>query len=718
MKTYYHSFTAILFTLIFMTHLQLEAQQNLRPLKQYLYPAPPVAASRPVEFHEFGNTRIDPYFWLNDRNNPEVMAYLNAENEYCNLVMKENEPLQEEIFNELKSRIKEEDMSVKIPNNGYYYFTRTLKGKQYPLYFRQKLSSSAEEELIFDVNAMAEGQSAFIFNDYEVSPDNNFAAYTYNTTGSFAEFTLKIRDLRSGKDLPDQLENVQSFTWAADSKTLFYTIGNESLRPYKVLRHIAGTLEKDTPVFEENDELLNVSVSKTLSNDYILIESASFTTSEVRMLKSDQPNGNFQVFIPREKDVMYGVEHHKDLGFYVYYKSPRSKNGMIYLAPFGKFSDPKQWKVIFPHDEKVKIENYEVFENHLIVQIRNNGLTGLRIYNLDGSKFHNVAFPEPVYVVSTYSNPEYSQKVLRYSYSSLNRPTTIYQIDMDTHEVQILKIQDIPSGFDPDKYVVERRFARASDGSEVPMAILYKKGLELNGSNPALLYGYGAYGYSTDAWFRTSILSLVDRGFVYAIAQVRGGSEMGEQWYEDGKLMKKKNSFTDFIACAQFLVDNKYSQPKKFGIMGGSAGGLLVAAALNLQPEFFGAVIADVPFVDVINTMLDKTLPLTTQEYEQWGNPNKNEDYFYILSYSPYDNIKPAHYPPILATAGLNDSQVRYHEPAKWVAKLRANNTGDNIILLKTNMESGHGGATGRYDALRELAFEWVFLLRALTAQP
>ena len=683
-------------------------------MNKNLYPAPPVAPTRPVTFSEFGNKRVDPWFWLRDKNNPEVIEYLKAENAYCDTVMADTRELQEQIFNEIKNRIKEDDESVHIPKNGYLYYNRTIKGKQYPVYLRQKADGGAEE-VLFDVNQMAEKQPAFLFEEYEISPDNRYAAYTYNTTGSYAEFSLKIRDLTTGTDLPYQIDKVQSFAWAADSKTIFYVIGNESLRPYKVLRHQINKPENDVPVYEEKDELFNVSIGKTASEDYLVISSSSFTTTEARLLKANQTEGSFAVFAPRKKGIRYSVEHHREKGFYIYYQDEQLKNGRILLAPERIPSDPATWKEIIAHDPSTKIQGMDIFQKHLVLFTRSNGLTGIKIYTPDGQLRHEIRFPEPVYTVSPQSNPEYTQEVYRYSYASLNRPTTVYEISLDDFSTKILKQQEIPSGFNPDDYTVERAFATAPDGTKVPMALLYRKGLKKDGSHPALLYGYGAYGYSTDAWFRPSVFSLVDRGFVYAIGQVRGGSEMGEQWYEDGKLMKKKNSFTDFIACAEYLIENKYTTPRRLGIMGGSAGGLLVGATVNMRPDLFGAVVAAVPFVDVINTMLDESLPLTTQEYEQWGNPHEEEAYRYILSYSPYDNIRDTVYPHILATAGLNDSQVLFHEPAKWVAKLRATTKGNNIILLKTNMESGHGGATGRYDSLKETAFEYAFLIKALT---
>ncbi len=703
-----------IYLLSLFSFIACNPKSKMQPMNKSLYPPPPIAPARPITFSEFGNKRVDPWFWLRDKNNPEVIEYLKAENAYCETVMADTRELQEQIFNEIKNRIKEDDESVHIPQNGYLYYSRTIKDKQYPVYLRQK-AGGGPEEVLFDVNQMAEKQPAFLFEEYEISPDNRYAAYTYNTTGSYAEFSLKIRDLTTGTDLPYQIDKVQSFAWAADSKTIFYVIGNESLRPYKVLRHQIHKPENDMPVYEEKDELFNVSIDKTASEDYLIISSSSFTTTEARLLKATQTEGSFAVFTPRKKGIRHSVDHHREKGFYIYYQDEQMKNGRILLAPEKIPSDPAAWKEIIAHDPSTKIQGMDIFQKHLVLFTRSNGLTGIKIYTPDGQLRHEIRFPEPVYTVSPQSNPEYTQEVYRYTYASLNRPTTVYEIRLDDFSTKILKQQEIPSGFNPEDYTVERAFATAPDGTKVPIALLYRKGLKKDGSHPALLYGYGAYGYSTDAWFRPSFFSLVDRGFVYAIGQVRGGSEMGEQWYEDGKLMNKKNSFKDFIACAEYLIENKYTTPRRLGIMGGSAGGLLVGATVNMRPDLFGAVVAAVPFVDVINTMLDESLPLTTQEYEQWGNPHEEEAYRYILSYSPYDNIRDTVYPHILATAGLNDSQVLFHEPAKWVAKLRATTKGNNIILLKTNMESGHGGATGRYDSLKETAFEYAFLIKALT---
>lgn len=674
------------------------------------FPPPPVAVQKPDTFMEFGTKRIDNYFWLKEKNNPAVINYLKDENTYCDTVMSHTKILQETLFTELKNRIKEADQSVPALENGYYYYSRTLKDRQYPVYCRKQGDTTATEEVVFDVNKMAEGEKAYIFSGYEVSPDNHLAAFSFNTTGSYAEFRLKIKNLSTGELLDDEMTGISSFTWANDNKTLFYTTISSSLRPDKVFAHTLGDKKPDQLIYEEKDELFNAGVSKSITKDYIFITSESFNTSEVRLIPAGNPRSAPKIFLPRKTNVEYEVGHHKSC-FYIRYKDPVVKNGLVYSAPLSGYESMSSWKVVVGHDPAVKIQGISVFESFMALQVRANGLNEIRILHPESGKFKQVTFPEPVYTVSPAGTAEYTSKTFRYSYSSLNRPVTIYDYDTEKENSIQLKVQEIPGGFNPDDYVVERLWASAPDSVKVPMAVVYRKGLIRNGGNPALLEGYGSYGNNTDAGFRTSVFSLLDRGFVYGIAQVRGGSELGEEWYENGKMMKKMNTFTDFIACAGYLVKEKYTSPERLGIRGGSAGGLLMGAVVNLQPGLFHVVIAQVPFVDVINTMLDESLPLTTQEYEQWGNPHEEQAYKYIMTYSPYDNIKPAGYPNILATAGLNDSQVSYHEPAKWVAKLRATTTGTNLILLKTNMESGHGGATGRYDKLREVAFQYAFLL-------
>jgi len=674
------------------------------------YPAPPVAKKQPVTFTEFGNKRVDNYFWMRDKKDPEVIKYLEAENAYADEVMGHTKVLQETLYNEMKGRIKEQDNSVPYLDNGYWYYSRTETGKQYNIHCRKKGNLDAPEEVIFDVNAMAEGKPTFLFTGYEVSKDNRYAIYSSNTTGSFAEDDLRIRDLQTGKDLGFFVGGTQSYAWANDSKTVFFVKGNEALRPYQLYRADAFGKGNGTLVYEEKDELFNISVYKSKTNDYLMLYSGSFTTSEISLLDANNPTGTFKPFMPRKKDVEYSVYPHKSK-FFVLYKDDNSKNSMVYEAPLKGYESMSKWNILIAHDPQVKIENLDVFDNFMVVQERTEGLRKLRTITFDTYVSRWLDFPEAVYSLNLSGTPEYTSKTIRYTYTSLNRPWTTFEYDVISGQTKKLKVQEIPSGFNPDDYSVERLWATAPDGKKVPMAVVYKKDLKKDGNNPALLYSYGSYGASTEANFNSSVFSLVDRGFVYGIAQIRGGSELGEEWYEDGKLLNKKNTFTDFIACAEYLVNNKYTKPEKLAIMGGSAGGLLVGACVNMRPDLFHVVLAIVPFVDVINTMLDETLPLTTQEWEQWGNPKEEKYYKYMLSYSPYDNVKAVKYPNILATGGLNDSQVSFHEPTKFVAKLRELKKDDNITILKMNMESGHGGASGRYARLKEVAYQYAFIL-------
>ena len=702
-------FIFVPFTVFFIISSCVQ-NRTLKITDQDNFPAAPRAEIKPDTLTEFGNNRIDNYFWLKDRSDPAVSAYLESENAYFDTVMAHTKELQEKLYTEMRGRIKEDDQSVPTLENGYYYYSRTEKDKQYRVYCRKKEKLTNTEEIIFDVNKMSEGSEAYLFVGFEVSEDNRTVAFMYNTTGSYAEFKLKFRDLEKGADYDYEIDKVAGFAWANDNKTLFYVVIDESLRPYRVYRHTLNSSTPDKLIYEEKDESFNVGLQKSKNKDYIYIASASFTTTEFRVITADAPLSDYKVFRPREKDVEYFIEHHSD-SIFIKYKDKQNINSKVFLTSIENGGNIAGWKEVIRHDLEVKIQDIEVFEKFMTVFIRKNGLDGIAIYDLQNKQLKEIEFPEPVFVVNPLYTPEFSSVKCRYSYSSLNRPVTIYDYDMTANTSEKLKEQEIPSGFNPDDYTVERLWAVSADSVKVPMAVLYKKDIKIDGKNPALLSGYGSYGYNTDADFRSNIFSLVDRGFVFALGQVRGGSEMGEQWYEDGKLQKKKNSFQDFIACAELLIGQKYTSSERLAITGGSAGGLLVCAVTVMRPELFHAVIADVPFVDVVSTMLDASLPLTTQEYEQWGNPNIEEDYRYILSYSPYDNLGPGSYPNMLVTAGWNDSQVLYHEPAKWVAKLREVKQDNNIVLLKTNMESGHGGATGRYDYLKEVAFRYAFLI-------
>ena len=678
--------------------------------KQSDFPAPPVAEVIPDTFNNFGQERIDSYFWMRDKNNPKVIEYLTAENAYTDTVMASTKELQESIYNEIVGRMKEDDETYPSFRDGYFYYSRTEQGKQYRTYCRRKGTMEAPEEVIFDLNKMAEGKPAFIFRGYSISPDNSKAAYFYNETGSYAEFTLKIKDLASGQDVGFYVDGAASVAWANDSKTLFYGLTDETLRPNKIYRRMLNEPSGEL-VYEETDVRFRAYVYGSKTKEYIFIGSSSSTTSEERYIPADRPAESFKVFLPRVQDVEYSVYPHKEK-FFVRYKDKEHLNGMIYEVPLASHEDRSTWKMYLPHDSEVRVEGIDVLQDWVSLELRRNGLTEIQVKPSSGSgEAIIIAFPEPVYSAWLSGNPEYGATTFRYSYTSLNRPTTLYQYDIATGETDKLKEQEIPSGFNPDDYTVERLWATAPDGVQVPMAIVYKKGIKKDGSNPTLLYSYGSYGSSSDVNFSASMYSLIDRGFLFAIAQIRGGSDLGEQWYEDGKLLNKKNTFTDFIACSEHLIDAGYTSPEKLTAMGGSAGGLLMGAVVNERPDLYQAIVSQVPFVDVINTMLDDTLPLTTGEYEEWGNPNEEEYYNYILSYSPYDNIKAQDYPHMLVTGGINDSQVLFHEPTKYVAKLRSMKTDDNIVLLHMNMDSGHGGATGRYDGIKDTAFEFAFLL-------
>ena len=679
-------------------------------LKQSDFPAPPVAEVIPDTFSNFGQTRIDNYYWLKDKNNPKVIDYLKAENAYTDTVMASTKALQQTIYDEIIGRIKEDDESYPSFSDGYYYYSRTEKGKQYRTYCRRKGTLDAPEEIIFDVNKMAEGKPAYIFRGYSISPDNSKAAYFYNETGSYAEFIMKVKDLASGKDVGFTVNGATSVAWANDNKTLFYGIVDNTLRSYRILRQVLDGSRADL-VYEETDARFSTYVSGSKTKQYIFISSASSTTADERYIPADKPLEQFKVFLPRVQDVEYSVYPHKEK-FFVRYKDKENLNRKIYETPLTSHEDRNTWKEFLAHDKNVRIEGIDILRDYVTIELRRNGLSEIIAKPASGiGEIKTIAFPEPVYSAGLNGNPEYDATTFRYSYTSLNRPGTLYEYNIATGEAVKLKEQEIPSGFNPDDYVVERLWATAPDGVKVPMAIVYKKGLKKDGTNPALIYSYGSYGSSSDVSFSASLYSLIDRGFVYALAQIRGGSDLGEQWYEEGKLLHKKNTFTDFIACSELLVNEKYTSTNKLAAMGGSAGGLLMGAVTNMRPDLYQTIVAQVPFIDVINTMLDDTLPLTTGEYEEWGNPNEEEYYNYMLSYSPYDNIKAQNYPNMLITGGINDSQVLFHEPTKYVAKLRALKTDDNLVLLHMNMDSGHGGATGRYDGIKDTAFEFAFIL-------
>ena len=685
---------------IFMSHCTEPAKQGAMK--------PPAAKKEPRELTLHGNTRIDNYYWLSQRENPEVIRYLEEENAYTKAMMSHTDTFQEKLFKEIVGRIKQTDMSVPYKENGYFYYTRYEEGKEYPIYCRKKGDLEAAEELLLDVNKIAEGQSFCQVASLEVSEDNRMLAYSVDTV-SRRIYSIYVKNLETGEILSDVIGNTSgNFCWASDNKTIFYSTKDESLRVDKIWRHLLGTArETDEMAYNETDPTFNTYVYKCKSRKYLVIGSESTLTDEYRILESGNPNGEFAVFQPRQENLKYDIAHYEDR-FYIR-TNYQATNFRLMETPVDATA-LDNWKEVIPHREDVLLEAFDVFNGFLAIQERKNGMKTLRIFNGKDVDYY-LNFDEQAYTVTLGDNPEFDSEYVRYNYTSLTTPNSVYDYNILSRESKLLKRQEVIGGYDPDEYYTERLQAPASDGTMIPVSLVYKKGMVKDGNNPTLLYGYGSYGYSSDPYFNSVRLSLLDRGFVYAIAHVRGGEEMGRQWYEDGKLMKKKNTFTDFIACAEFLVKEKYTRPENLYALGGSAGGLLVGAVVNLRPDLFHGIVAAVPFVDVVTTMLDESIPLTTAEYDEWGNPNDSAYFFYMLSYSPYDNVKPVDYPALLVTTGLHDSQVQYWEPAKWVARMREVKSGSNPLYLWTNMEYGHGGASGRFERYRETALEYAFLL-------
>jgi oligopeptidase B len=671
---------------------------------------PPVAKSVPHKLELHGQVRSDEYYWLKERENPEVVKYLTAENEYTSAVMRHTEPLQEKLFQEFKTRIKQTDVSVPFRRDGFYYYGRTEDGKNYGISCRKKGSLEAPEEVILDVNQVCAEHKFCSVAGQNVSPDSNLLAYGIDTVGR-RFYTLRVKDLRTGKLLADQIPDVTAnVAWANDGKTLFYTKQDpETLRSYRIYRHVLGTVPtKDELVFEEKDDTFDCFVYLTKSKRYVMIVSEQTLSSEVRYIDAERPVGEFRVFLERERDHEYGVDHYGD-SFYV--RTNRgAKNFRLMKTPVTD-TDFKRWTDVIPHRDDVFIEDFEIFRDYLVVEERKDGLLQLRVRPWSGEGEHYVEFGEPAYVASPQSNYEFDTPILRYGYASMTTPSSVYDYDMRTHEKKLLKRDEVLGGFDTKNYRTERIQVTARDGKKVPVSLVYRLPFTPDGTRPLLLYGYGSYGSSTDPGFDPFRISLLDRGFVFAIAHVRGGQELGRAWYEDGKLLHKKNTFTDFIDSAEHLVRAKYADPKRVLAWGGSAGGLLVGAVVTMRPDLWAGAIAEVPFVDVVTTMLDDDIPLTTGEFDEWGDPKKKEYYDYMLSYSPYDQTRPAAYPSLLVTTGLHDSQVQYWEPAKWVARLRAVKQDDHVVMLKTEMEAGHGGLTGRDDRYRERAFRYAYLL-------
>jgi len=671
----------------------------------------PRAKRIPKEITEHGKTRTDDYFWLREKENPDVIAYLEEENAYTEAVMGGVGDLRKKLFEELKGRIKEDDVSAPYRHGDFYYYVRTEAGKQYPIFCRKHGSLEVIEEIILDENEVAVGHPFVSIAFVHVSPDHSKLAYAVDFLGN-EKHVLHIKDLTTGVLLPDTISDVDySFEWANDSKTFFYTVSDALRRPCRVLCHELGTdCVTDRMMYEDADERFSVGLSKTRSERFICIVSESKISTEVHLLSADDPTAPLVLVSAREQDHEYVVDHHGDELLITTNKD--AKNFKLVSAPVATPSQ-EHWKEVMAHREDVLIEEIDVFKDFYVVHELADALTRLRVCSFVGAEEFYIDMPEAVYAVGTGPNPEFDTHTLRLGYSSLTTPGTVYDFDIASRTRTKIKQQEVLGGYDPAAYVVERTYATADDGTNIPISLAYKKGAK-TGNNPCWLYGYGSYGISISPSFSSNVISLLDRGFVFAIAHIRGGGDGGRLWYENGKYLKKKNTFTDFIACAEHLIAEGYGAKDKLVISGRSAGGLLMGAVANMRPELFRAVIAGVPFVDVINTMMDPTIPLTVTEYEEWGNPNEQEYYDYMISYAPYENLEKKNYPNMLVTSGLNDTRVQYWEPTKWVAKLRANKTDENLLLLKTNMGAGHGGASGRYDALHEVALEYAFALRVL----
>jgi oligopeptidase B len=671
-------------------------------------PDPPVAKKMPKELTIHGDTRIDDYYWMNDRENPEVIAYLEAENAYTEAVMKHTEPLQERLFEEIKTKIKQEDESVPYRDNGYYYYTRTVPETEYYLSCRKKGTLEAPEEILLDVNKMAVGYEFFSVAGSTVSPDNKIISFGIDTV-SRRQYTVYFKNLETGEILSDVIPNTTGrVTWANDNKTVFYNLKDEvTLRSEKIMKHTLGTpVENDIEVFFEADETFNTFVYKTKSNKYLIIASVSTLTSEFRFLDADAPNGSFKVIQPRVKGLEYSIDHVDD-NFYIR-TNLNAQNFKLVKTPVNK-TGMENWVEVIPQRDDVFLEDFELFKSYLVVGERKEGITQLRIMPWNGTDYY-IDFDEEVYAVQPNVNMEFDSNVYRFSYTSLTTPNSIFDFNVETKERNLMKQTEVLGGFDKNNYETKRIYATAMDGTKIPISIVYRKGMEKNGDNPTLVYGYGSYGATMDPSFRLSILPLIDRGFVYAIAHIRGGQINGRAWYEDGKLLNKMNTFTDFNDCAQYLIDEQYTNSQKLFAKGGSAGGLLMGACINLKPDLYKGVIAAVPFVDVVTTMLDESIPLTTGEFDEWGNPKEEKYYYYMKSYSPYDNVATKDYPALLVTTGLHDSQVQYFEPAKWVAKLREFKTDKNPLIFHINMDYGHGGASGRFQWINDIALEYAFI--------
>ncbi|AMR25901.1 protease 2 [Hymenobacter psoromatis] len=676
-------------------------------------PTPPIATLKPKALVSPYGTRTDNYYWLNERENPQVLDYLKAENAYFDQQMAPVKPLEDKLFAEMKGRVKEQDESVPFRDNGYYYYTRYETGGEYPLYCRKAGSLQGTEEVLLNGNQMGQGHSYFAIGGYEVSDNNELLAFSTDTV-SRRLYTLRFKNLTTGQLYPERIVNVEgNAVWAADNQTVFYAKKDvTTLLPYQVYRHKLGTdPTQDVLVYEEKDDTFSLHVSRSKSKHYLGIELGSAFSSEYRFLDASNPTGEFTVFAPRTPDLLYDVQDANGR-FYVF-TNWEAPNFRVMAAPLTS-TGRNNWAEVIPQREDVFLEQMELFKNYLVLNEREEGIRQLRVINFKDQIGHVVDFRELAYTTFIGANPEFDTPLLRFTYTSFTTPATTYDYDMAIHKLALLKEQPVLGGFDKKNYVTERKFVTARDGKLIPIAIVYKKGFHKNGQGPVLQYAYGSYGLSMDPTFSSARLSLLDRGFAYVLCNIRGGQELGRQWFEDGRMMRKMNSFTDFIDCSEYLIKEKYTSAAKLFALGGSAGGLLMGAVVNMRPDLYKGVIAAVPFVDVVTTMSDASIPLTTGEYEQWGNPANKPAYDYMLSYSPYDNVKAHNYPNMLVITGLHDSQVQYFEPAKWVAKLRATKTDHNLLLLHTDMDAGHGGASGRFKALHDVARQYAFMFLLL----
>jgi oligopeptidase B len=692
-----------LLVLLFASLLSILAADTAAPLL-----APPVAKKVPKTTQVNGRTLVDNYFWLRDKKNPEVKAYLEAENAYTDAVMKPTEAFQKRLYDEMLGRIKETDVGVPYKKGDYFYYSRTEAGKQYQILCRKKGNLDAPEEVVLDVNELAKGQTFMALGAFAVSGDGNLLAYSTDNTG-FRQYVLGVKDLRTGKVFSDHAEKVGSVVWANDNKTLFYTVEDDAKRQYRLYRHAVRTLGPDDLVYEEKDERFDVEAGKTLSEAYIFLISGSHTTTEVRYISADQPMSDWKVMEPRKQDVEYYPDHNGD--FFYIRVNDTGRNFRLVKAPV---SDPRSqnWQEVVGHRSSIMLDDVTFFKNYYVRYERENGLPQISVTDLNSGQSKRIEFPEPAYDVSEYINREYDTAKFRYIYQSAITPESIFEYDMGNATSVLLKQKEVPGGYDRTRYQVEQIYATAADGVKIPISVVHLKGARLDGRGPLYLYGYGSYGVSSDVDFDSDLFSMVDRGVVAAVAHIRGGGELGKAWHDDGRMMHKKNTFTDFIACAEYLVARGYGSKDRLVIEGESAGGLLMGAVLNLRPDLFKAALVGVPFVDVMNTMLDESLPLTVTEFEEWGNPKEKPAFDYMITYSPYDNIQAKAYPNMLVKTSFNDSQVMYWEPAKYVAKMRALRTDHNVLILKANLSpAGHGGASGRYDRLKESAFNYAFLL-------